>query len=310
MFWNLENLFDWHDSEANVADKEFSSRGSRHWTRSRFQTKINLIAKAILWTADNQAHLPDIIGFAEVENFGVLRRLVKDTALARLDYGIVHYDSDDPRGIDCALLYRKDRFRVLSSGYVRPQTLRTRDILYVTLQEIDPANPQIYNVIVNHHPSKFSGAATSDKSRIEVMKLMCHLADSLSKRTDYYEVEQEVLPVIAMGDFNDNPDGESFKHVFGLRNEGLDLFERGEGTIRFGGKWDLIDLFFTKGLEAGTSEKGIETKMTIVKIPFLRIEDRQYGGEKPFRTYVGKTWTGGVSDHCPILLTIRNFVGR
>ena len=114
MFWNLENFFDYIDGGAGESDTEFSSRGERHWTKKRFYAKCNAFAKAVLWIGSTR-DLPDVIAVAEVENRFVLRQLVNATALRKLDYAVLHYDSPDPRGIDCALLYRTSRLRLLGS---------------------------------------------------------------------------------------------------------------------------------------------------------------------------------------------------
>ena len=90
LFWNVENFFDWRNDSTSVSDAEFSSQGARRWTRKRFAAKCNAIAKAILW-----AGVPDVIGLAEVENARVLKRLLQETALRKLDYRIVHFDSPD-----------------------------------------------------------------------------------------------------------------------------------------------------------------------------------------------------------------------
>lgn len=115
MFWNLENFFDYIDGGAGDSDSEFSSGGARHWTKKRFYEKCGSVAKVILWLGSTRGRLPDVIGMAEVENRFVLRQLVSTTALKKLDYEVVHYDSPDPRGIDCALLYRTSRLRLAAS---------------------------------------------------------------------------------------------------------------------------------------------------------------------------------------------------
>ena len=52
MFWNLENFFDWKDQGTGESDSEFSSRGSRFWTKSRFYSKCNAISKSVFWVSD------------------------------------------------------------------------------------------------------------------------------------------------------------------------------------------------------------------------------------------------------------------
>ena len=119
MFWNLENFFDYRDQGTGSSDAEFSSSGQRKWTKSRFYTKCNAIAKTFLWIGDEYGRMPDMAGFAEVENRSVLNALLYSTALRKYDYGIVHYDSPDTRGIDVALIYRKGVFRKVRSRPVR-----------------------------------------------------------------------------------------------------------------------------------------------------------------------------------------------
>ena len=68
MFWNLENFFDYRNDSTSVSDAEFSSLGERRWTKKRFQAKCNAIAKGILWAGSAEGGLPDVVGFAEVEN--------------------------------------------------------------------------------------------------------------------------------------------------------------------------------------------------------------------------------------------------
>jgi len=66
----------------------------------------------------------------------VLNGLIYGTPLESFGYRIVHYDSPDPRGVDVALLYRHDKFRVLHQSPIRVRfpfdtASRTRDIVYV-----------------------------------------------------------------------------------------------------------------------------------------------------------------------------------
>lgn len=136
LFWNVENFFDWRadSTSASSSDKEFSSFGTRHWTRRKFVAKSATIAKTILWTADRDGRLPDVIGFAEVENSFVVSQLLNHTVLRRLDYSCIHFESPDPRGIDVALLYRKSTLTPISAVplHIRDtagNVLPTRDIL-------------------------------------------------------------------------------------------------------------------------------------------------------------------------------------
>lgn len=285
MFWNLENFFDWRDGGMNPSDAEFSSSGERRWTSKRFHSKCDAVAKSILWISDRHGGLPDIICLAEVENRFVLKRLLGVTALKKSDYGIVHYDSPDPRGIDVALLYRKSRLDTVRTRAVHIPGLETRDIL---LAQFRCPGGDSLAVTANHHPSKYGGAA-SEAKREAAVSMLRHLTDSLTRAGWVHQV--------ATGDFNDTPDSPVYDR---LEPSLVNISWKGAsgGSIRFNGKWELIDQCLV------TPELAPRSSMEVIRIPFLMTRDKAYGGEKPLRTYVGPRYAGGVSDHCPILSTI------
>lgn len=290
MFWNLENFFDYKNDSLSTSDQEFSARGDRRWTRKRFQTKCNTIAKGILWAGSQEGGLPDAIGLAEVENAFVLRRLLQNTALRKLDYQIVHYESPDPRGIDVALLYRRSRLKLLDAKPCHlfgPDSaiMATRDILLARFQRADG---QEIALLVNHHPSKYGGLLESEPRRRVAVERLRFLADSLKALG--------VQDLVAMGDFNDTPANPVYELLEPtLHNLATPLHQKGEGTIKYDGAWELIDLFFV-------SERLLDSAMKILRIPFLMTKDGSHAGTKPLRTYSGPRYLGGVSDHCPIWL--------
>ena len=83
----------------------------------------------------------------------------------------------------------------------------------------------------------------------------------------------------------------------GLLNPALDLHQRGEGTLKYNGRWELIDLFMMSPALSGA-------QMEIYRHPLLLEEDEKFLGQKPFRTYYGPQWHGGASDHLPIVLLL------
>ena len=296
MCWNVENFFDWRNDSLTVSDAEFSSRGERHWTWRRFQAKANAFAKALFWVETETGRLPDIVGLEEVENAFVLRQVLQKTALRKTDYKYVHYDSPDRRGIDVALLYRSSVLELVDSKpchlYEADTVMATRDILLcVFRRKIDGAPPP-FAVLVNHHPSKYGGASESDPKRRIAVDRLRFLADSLAA--------EGIDKIIAGGDFNDTPDNPVFLRLEpALKTLYSALFSRGEGTIKYDGKWALIDHFYASPAlwDSGPS-------MRILRIPFLLTRDTAHSGDKPLRTYTGPRPTGGVSDHLPILLEI------
>jgi endonuclease/exonuclease/phosphatase family metal-dependent hydrolase len=242
-----------------------------------------------MWMGDRYGRMPDLIGLAEIENRGVLTKLLRTTVLRKHDYGIVHHDSGDRRGIDVAILYRKSVMRLESESLKTPemdgQKLATRDILHARMCLADSSS---LDFIVNHHPSKYGGEKESEGRRGAAMTALKELCDSIGSGN-----------VIAMGDFNDTPDSSPFSIIDTvLVNKAGPLHEKGEGTIRYEGKWDLIDMFLV------SPRLDSCTRMEISRIPFLMKWERKHPGWKPFRTYSGPRYIGGVSDHCPVVLTI------
>ncbi|MCQ2142674.1 MAG: endonuclease/exonuclease/phosphatase family protein [Bacteroidales bacterium] len=288
MFWNVENFF---DADPSNGGEDFSPSSERHWTKSRFRTKSNGISKTILWVGSAGGRLPDVVGLAELENDKAVRSIVFNEALKRAGYGYIHFDSPDPRGIDVGLLYRKAVLKPLEAFPVtikddNGNPLGTRDILVARMEDIGSGD--VYNFIVNHHPSKFSGASVSDVKRRTVMAHLLRICKDLEG------------PVIAMGDFNDTPDDPNFSVLDSIMtNKATSLFEKGKGTIKYDGKWDLIDMFFV------SREVDSVTEMRIEYPPFLLVHDSAHGGSKPFRTFSGPRYNGGLSDHLPITLKIR-----
>lgn len=286
MFWNVENFFDWTDQGNGESDHDFSSYGNRHWTKKKFYVKCDAVAKSIMWVGDKYGRLPDVIGFSEIENRGVLTKLLSSTLLRKYDYGIIHRDSRDRRGIDVALLYRKSSLQPVSTTFVTPSSLSTRDILHVRMKAHDSS---MIDFIVNHHPSKYGGSDESVNKRNHVMSVLKNTCDSLL--TAGHD------KILVMGDFNDTPDAQQFQMLDGiLKNDALKLHEENKGTIRHKGKWELIDLYLSRGVNV--------SRMEILHIPFLMTYDRSYPGYKPLRTYSGPRYIGGVSDHCPITISI------
>ena len=276
--WNVENFLD---------PKEDTT--GRH-TAKRLQAKCSGIAKTIFIIAEKEGRLPDAVALMEVGNKRVLRKLLSDTPLRKLDYDIIHYDSPDRRGIDVALLYRSSVLELIDAKpchlFDADTVMATRDILLCVFRRKESAP---FAVLVNHHPSKYGGASESEPKRRIAVDRLRFLADSLAA--------EGIDRILAGGDFNDTPDNPAFLRLEpALKPLHTALFRRGEGTIKYDGKWSLIDHFYASPamLEENPS-------MRILRIPFLLTRDTAHSGEKPLRTYTGPRHAGGVSDHLPII---------
>ena len=150
-YWNVENLFDIFD-DPTKNDEEFSIGGRKNVTQEIYDLKIKQSAEVL---TDLNV---DVLGLSEVENAIVLEDL--NFAYKERNYKIIHFDSPDERGIDNALLYDPNYFKVITSRPI-PNTLpggdKTRDILYVKGSYAD----ELIHLFVNHWPSNYGGREKS-----------------------------------------------------------------------------------------------------------------------------------------------------
>lgn len=221
-------------------------------------------------------------------------------------------DSPDQRGIDVALLYQRDKFKLLSSrsvpvGMPQKKDRPTRDILHVSGLII---TKDTLDVFVCHLPSRSGGAKVSEPYRLHVARKLRRLSDSiLSVRTH--------PQVIIMGDFNDYPHNKSVAEVLEavtppphpLPGKLYHLLahrakQYGFGSYKYQGEWNLLDHLIVSGTLLDSSGKFFtsEEQANVAQIPFLLEEDKKYGGVKPFRTYYGMKYQGGISDHLPVYM--------
>jgi len=307
MFYNVENMFD-PAEDSTKSDDEYQPDGMRGWTYTRLKHKQVNTAKVIL--AVGGWDPPELVGLCEVENRRVLNGLIYDTPLKNFGYKIVHYESPDPRGIDVALLYRPDKFRVL---YSKPVTIRfpfdtisrTRDILFV--RGIGCKRDTI-NILVNHWPSKFGGAMATIPRRNYVASVVRTLSDSI------LAVNQDAN-ILIMGDLNESPYEEGVSKVLAATMDSVnlqpnDLYDMlagaglswKKGTIKFHETWDAIDhMIVSRKLLSHTTPHGLQ----IFDAPFLLQDDEAWFGKKPFRTYYGAKYIGGFSDHLPVYMDFK-----
>lgn len=306
VFYNVENLFD-TENDPHVDDDEFTPYGYKKWDEERYETKIEHIESAI----EMIGATPVLIGLAEIENRKVLEDLIDEGKLEDVNYGIVHFDSPDRRGIDCALLYDKDVFVCkMSTKYPvklpNNQNYLTRDILYVE-GELDG---KTIHVFVNHWSSRREGKLETQHKRIAA-------ATILREKIDQIQQKDANANILILGDFNDHPTDKSLKTILrakeaGFANDGdlinllYDEHKLGEGTSVHAREWSVIDqIIVSQSLYDGNNGIGIERR----EAEILRKKKLLYtypdGGQKPNATYGGRKYYGGYSDHLPVYITLK-----
>lgn len=311
MFYNVENLFDTED-DPDTQDDEFLPKGERRWSGFRFHSKLNNLAKVIVNTGFWEP--PAVIGFCEVENRSVLEMLVNHASLKNWKYRIIHKDSPDGRGIDVAAIYREDLFVPVNYDYfppVMPGEVEpaTREILYLAgvLNESDTLH-----FYFNHWPSRYGGLMETRKGRSGAASRLRYEIDALQAR--HHDPR-----VVVMGDFNDQPDDESLiKHLKALpevREDPVELVNlsagwaaSGKGTLKYQSVWNVFDQIIVTGNLLNPQNPVYTTPEDsfILEAGFLLRKDERYGGMELFRTYEGYRYTGGFSDHLPVILVLRS----
>ena len=302
-FYNLENLFDTKDDPLTL-DDDFTPEGRKHWNYKRYKKKIKKLGSVIAQIGKEKSlYSPAIVGVVEVENSTVVEDLVNSKYLSEHHYGYVHHDSSDERGIDVALLYKKELFEFISSK-TYPVYLEeengvidyTRDILMVK----GKLNGELTYIIVNHWPSKREGGDVTEWKRIKAAEMVLNIVD-------FIENETPNAKIIIMGDFNDDPTSKSVKNHLvngNLYNPMESLIKKGKGTLNHDKTWHLFDqIIFSKNFFDQKEGKHTFKYAEVFDKHFLKVWNGKLKGN-PFRTYVGKWYKGGFSDHFPVYIYV------
>lgn len=277
-FYNQENLFDTiHAPGKN--DYDFLPDGSYKWTGMKYQSKLKNMSRVLseLCTEHGLKSGAAVIGLSEVENRTVVEDLTHQPSLANRHYRVLHFDSPDRRGIDCAMLYNPRMFQLEDSLYVpyiypsdenpadefgfsfddnnrvvaRPLFGDTTHITRGFLVGIGRMAGDRLAVIVNHWPSRGAESVVRERAGRQVFALCQALQKQYGSQ----------LKIVVMGDLNDDPDNLSLTQGMQCKFEAKkitgpgDFFnpwfytlrKQGQGTLRYNGRWNLFDQILLSG---------------------------------------------------------------
>lgn len=294
-FYNVENLFDTLDGAND--DAEFLPAGKNAWNSARYNEKLDHINKVF----DNFSN-PLFIGMCEIENATVVRDVMKHSVKLN-NYGLVHYESADARGVDVALIYDSSTMKLVESGYIRftlpgADARATRDIVWGKFSY----KKETIIVMVNHWPSRSGGQEASEPNRLEAAKNARTFIDSLLS-------ENKNAKIVFMGDLNDYPTNKAPQSVAEkLTPQITALSGDFGGTYNYKGEWDVLDHIMVSN---GMINKKCKQKKSISLIPnsgeihaFDFLLEEYKGQVVPFRTYGGSKYLGGYSDHLPVSIEV------
>ncbi|WP_300286217.1 endonuclease/exonuclease/phosphatase family protein [uncultured Alistipes sp.] len=295
-FYNAESLYDTVSTRGS-ADRAWTPQGERQWNTERYRTKIEHIARVI---DDLDA---DLIAVAEVENENVVRDLM---FAMRSDYNYIHRNARDRRGMDIVLVYKGSLFfprrARLHAGPGLP-----RELLVVE-GELD-GTP--LTLIACHLPSLLNRAA--DRRRA---------LSSLRATADSVREAHPENALVVLGDFNAAPDAPDPVRILSiapcppqgrkrpqqtsetLLSPFFALSRRGYGSYVYRDRRSLYDhILLSPHLVAEGSKLRYGGSCGIfVRDYMIHREGRSAG--YPLRTFRGRTYLGGYSDHLPVFVDL------
>lgn len=296
---------------------DFTENSAKNWNKEKYNQKLANESKVISelgrqYTNDN----PVIVGLIEVENRQVIQDLISQPALVKSNYGIVHYNSYDARGIDIAIIYQKNRFKVTDS-YVKDIVIfnddgyrtYTRGVLVVK----GVLDGEKVAVFMNHWPSRSGGEARSLPKRAAAAKV-------LKDEMDKIRAEDPATKLFAMGDFNDDPVSASVRKILGAVGDASQLSEKspyynlmaklykaGVASLAYRDAPNLFDqIIVSKNLYSNEKLTPTYTiyKAEIYAPSYLVNNAGQWKGY-PLRSWDGDRFTGGYSDHFPAVSVVQ-----
>lgn len=295
VFYNVENLFDTLD-DPHKSDNDFLPYSSLKWNTEKYKNKQHHLAKVI---ADFDKEGLTLLGLAEIENKEVVEELLRTSELLNKHYRCIQEESKDPRGIDVALVY-SPKFKPLFHKILRPckeqDCLESRDVLAVK----GLLTGDTVWVYVNHWPSRRTGTEESKDKRMLLSAVLKHSVDSVLSHSPSSKI-------IIMGDFNDTPSDASIlnltkeKKIF---NPFASLSTAEVGSTKYKKDWQIYDQILLSDnwkQDKKNSNAVYKSNSAAVYHPaFLHYKEVLHNG--PFRSYQGKKYYGGYSDHFPVYL--------
>lgn len=314
--WDYDRIKGQKVVRKQILSEDFTPKSNKNYTYNIYQQKLKNIAQVISEIGFKYTKTaPAVVGLVEVENRQVVEALTQQDALKKYDYGVVHYNSFDARGIDVALIYQKKRFTVTNSYKKELVLFRedgkreyTRDLLVVS-GILDGEKVAFF---VNHWPSRRGGEAVSMPKRNAAAALLKQEMDALREKSPN-------IKLIAMGDFNDDPISPSFKnHLKAVGDEKelseeypyfnpmYKMYKKGVASLAYRDAPNLFDqIIYSKNLVSNSSAEEYTVYRTEVYAPAYLINKQGNYKGYPFRSWDGDKFTGGYSDHFPVFTILQ-----
>ncbi len=184
--WNVQALFDGED-QGNEYDDYSVSKG---WSNEKYEARIKNIAKGIMEIPET----PDLIGFIEIENAEILEDIVS-SALKDKGYRWTFFSRNAGGSLGIGIISKYPFSMAKSHSIISDGEINPRPMAEVRLD----VGGQPLTVFVCHWKSKLGDPETTEAQR----KASARLA---LRRIAELEQESPGIPIIVMGDLNENHD--------------------------------------------------------------------------------------------------------
>ncbi len=314
-WWNLENLFDAETAARDAKLKSTLHRELRGWNENVRDRKIAQLARVIELMFDGDG--PALLGVCEVENEAVMTLLAQAIHIPGRNYRVVAHESHDARGIDTSFIVDANILTVVEADHqVVIKRSATRDIFWSRLKV--NATGAEFVAVANHWPARSAGQYASEPFRMLAGETHAYIISSL---LDQKQGGDKNLPVISMGDFNDEPFNRSMQeYLLGTRDPGRVRYSKSghmlnlmwplmqghdPGSYLYGSDWNMLDQFL---VSYGMLKTASDLRVVKESVQIFKPEIMKASSGKPRKFSRPSTKKGedrdGYSDHYPITVEL------
>lgn len=308
-FWNVENLFDLENAPRSEKLQKLIAKDIQGWNETVLGAKLSQLSRVI--RAMNGGNGPDILGVCEIESKNVLEKLAaRIEADGGRHYLIAHADTSDNRGIDVAFLY-DSQFSTSPDQMFQHWVVKryaTRELFQVNFT----LDGKTIVLVGNHWPSRSGGQYESEPYRMTAGETLAYWVQRI------HEVLGPDVPVITMGDFNDEPFNRSISEYalsvndsrkvlsssnYYLLNLMWPIIATGRGSLLYDGQWNMMDqIMVSHAIVNGASGWRVQGSARVEGTEIMT--HPTHGGPRRFGFAPKERDTEGFSDHYPVSVTL------
>ena len=205
--WNLQALFDGQEAGNEYAEY----REAAGWTAEKYAARITAFSQAVLQMASlpmageeapSKQKIPDLIGFLEVENTGVLGDLAGG-ALSKQGYSWIAFANLPGSSLGIGFISRYPLVDVRAHSITVGKHTAPRPVLELRLE---PRGKALVFLLC-HWKSKLGGDNATEAQRRSSARVV-------QRRLRELKLTEPDTPVIVMGDLNENHDEFYRRSVF------------------------------------------------------------------------------------------------